>query len=223
LTETDAQLLFDEGITNGKPIVEYLMNLDLKAAYEYAIAEAHKQTPVTVDFLKHLNALVLKNTGSIYNMPAGTFDSSRGDYRLCGVTAGFGGKSYLNYQKVPAQVDALCDEIQRSGAVTGLQEIYELSFDAHLNLVNIHPWVDGNGRTARLLMNYLQWLKQVVPTKVYREDKAAYIQALEESRANESPAPFRQFMAQQLLKTLQEEIRNHRKSEEKSKAFTLLF
>ncbi len=35
------------------------------------------------------------------------------------------------------------------------REQYELSFNAHLNLVTIHPWVDGNGRTARLLMNYM--------------------------------------------------------------------
>lgn len=38
-----------------------------------------------------------------------------------------------------------------------LREQYELSFNAHLNLVTIHPWVDGNGRTARLLMNYIQF------------------------------------------------------------------
>lgn len=35
------------------------------------------------------------------------------------------------------------------------RERYELSFNAHLNLVTVHPWVDGNGRTARLLMNYI--------------------------------------------------------------------
>jgi len=31
-----------------------------------------------------------------------------------------------------------------------------IDFDAHFQLVSIHPWEDGNGRTSRLLMNYIQ-------------------------------------------------------------------
>jgi hypothetical protein len=94
LTEKDTQLLFDEGIVvKGKSIVEHLMNLDLKGAYEYAVLEAGKKTRIMPDFLKQLNSLVLKNTGGIHHLVMGTFDSSRGDYRLCGVTAGIGGCS----------------------------------------------------------------------------------------------------------------------------------
>jgi hypothetical protein len=56
--------------------------------------------------------------------------------------------------------------------------IYELSFWAHFELVTIHPWADGNGRTCRLLMNLLQMEFDVLPTKVLKEDNAEYIQAL---------------------------------------------
>ena len=39
VTEVEAQLLFDEGITaKGKPLIEQLMNLDLKAAYDYGFS-----------------------------------------------------------------------------------------------------------------------------------------------------------------------------------------
>jgi Fic family protein len=72
-----------------------------------------------------------------------------------GVTAGTGGRSYMHYQKIPAKVEALCSVLQeKQKAVGGFRECYELSFNAHLNWVSIHPWVDGNGRTVRLLMNY---------------------------------------------------------------------
>ena len=51
--------------------------------------------------------------------------------------------------------------------------------------VTIHPWADGNGRTCRLLMNLLQWEFDVLPTKVLKENKAEYIQALIDTRENE--------------------------------------
>jgi Fic family protein len=85
------------------------------------------------------------------------------------------------------------------------KDIYRLSFDAHLRLVEIHPWLDGNGRTARLLMNYIQVCHQLIPTKMYKEDKAAYIAALIESREKEDNLPFHIFMLQQHLKSLREE------------------
>lgn len=64
----------------------------------------------------------------------------------------------MNYLKVPAKVDELCAILQEKQKKMGtFREQYELSFNAHLNLVTIHPWVDGNGRTARLLMNCIQF------------------------------------------------------------------
>lgn len=108
----------------------------------------------------------------------------------------------MDYKKVPDNVNRLCEEINKRLKNSVLEDIYNLSFDAHFNLVTIHPWVDGNGRTSRLLMNYLQFYHNVAPTKINKEDKSAYINALEKSREMESPMPFREFMAHQHLKTL---------------------
>ena len=52
------------------------------------------------------------------------------------------------------------------------------------------PWADGNGRTCRLLMNLLQMEYDVLPTKVLKEDKAEYIQALIDTRENEDISIF---------------------------------
>ncbi|MDR1259330.1 MAG: Fic family protein [Tannerellaceae bacterium] len=223
LSEQDASLLFDEGITGKGNIVEYLMNIDLRAAYEYAVAEAHRKTTITPALLKDLNALVMKNTGGINNMPAGTFDSGRGEYRLCGVSAGIGGKSYMDYKKVPGNVNRLCEELDKRMDAESLRDKYNLSFDAHFNLVTIHPWLDGNGRTSRLLMNYIQFYHELTPTRIRKEDKGGYIKALEESRGRNSNAPFRTFMARQHLKTLREEISNHTRRRNESDNFTALF
>lgn len=223
LTELDTKLLLDEGITaGGKPLVYHLMNKDLKDAYDFAQEKAKNKTSITPGFLKELNEQVMKSTGSVMNNALGSFDSSKGDFRLCSVTAGPGGDSYMDFRKVPGYVDKLCEELnKRLEQVKTVEEIYNLSFDAHLNLVTIHPWLDGNGRTSRLLMNYIQYYKGVIPTKVNSEEKAAYIKALDRSRKEETNIPFREFMAEQLLKTLQRETRNYKKSQ--SGGMTFMF
>lgn len=218
VTEIENQLLFDEGISaKGRTMQEQLMNLDLKKAYERSIVMAREHTAFSVEMLKELSGLVMKNTGSSYNTFQGSFDASKGDLRLVNVTAGAGGKSYLNYTKVPASLEVFCREMndrrQNLRSSQDLLEQYLLSFDAHSQLVTIHPWADGNGRMSRLIMNYIQFEFGLVPTKVKKEDKADYIQALIDAREQDNPTPFREFMLREHIGNLQEEIRNFKQSQ----------
>ena len=223
LTELETQLLFDEGVTaKGKPLIHHLMNEDLKQAYEFAMGEAKLHTAITPALLQGLNALLMRTTGSVHSTMAGSFDFSKGEYRLCGVTAGVGGRSYMNYLKVPAKVEEFCCMInQRLASATSLQAQYELSFNAHLNLVTIHPWVDGNGRAARLLMNYLQFYYKLLPTKIFEEDREEYIVSLRQAQDEELNQPFLDFMAMQLKKSLTLEIEKYKASSKKG--FNFMF
>lgn len=219
MTEVENQLLFDEGITaKGKNIIEQNMNLDLKDAYEQSMEMAKEHAPFSIDMLKQLSSIVMRRTGATYNTLAGTFDSSRGDLRLVNVTAGQGGKSYMNYLKVPQRLKEFCEEMnERREQLLKQPDVYEqykLSFDAHLKLVTIHPWVDGNGRMSRLVMNHLQNEFGLVPNKVLKEDKAEYINALVKSREVESSVPFQDFMFQEHAKNLRQEIENYKLSME---------
>lgn len=208
LTEIDTQLLFDEGVTaKGKPLVDHLMNEDLRKAYELAKEEAKRNVAITPTFLQKLNAVLMHTTGSVHSVMGGSFDSSKGEYRLCSVTAGSGGRSYMSYQKVPAKVEELCAILQeKQNTMRTFREQYELSFNAHLNLVTIHPWVDGNGRTARLLMNYIQFCYHLFPTKIFKEDREEYILSLRQSQEEGTSQPFLDFMAMQLKKSFALEI-----------------
>ena len=219
VTEVENQLLFDEGISaKGRTIGEQMMNLDLKAAYEYSMKLAKQHTDFTTDMLKTLSAIVMKNTGSVYNTLQGSFDSSKGDLRLVNVTAGTGGSSYMNYLKVPTHLEAFCQQMNnRRNTLLQSDDIIEkylLSFDAHYLLVTIHPWVDGNGRMSRLVMNHLQFELNLIPTKVEKENKADYIQALIDSREQESLEPFREFMLAEHIRNLRKEIDAYKKSNE---------
>ena len=218
VTEIENQLLFDEGITaKGRSLQEQMMNLDLKAAYERSMQLAHQHTDFSIEMLKELSAIVMKNTGASYNTAQGSFDASKGDLRLVGVTAGIGGRSYMNYQKVPVKLAELCQRLNEHRQTllqsTDIIEQYLLSFDAHYQLVTIHPWVDGNGRMSRLVMNHLQYELGLVPVKIVKEDKAEYIQALVDSREQESLEPFREFMMEEHVQNITKEIDEFKKSQ----------
>lgn len=210
ITELENQIMFDNGIAlKGKSLIEQNMNLDLKSAYERALVFARDHSDVTVQRLKELSALTMKNTGAEYHTVLGDFSSSNGDLRLLNVTAGVGGKSYMSFNKVPNKLNEFCIALnqQRKNAKSmTVQALYDMSFDAHFNLVTIHPWADGNGRMARLLMNWLQFEYGLIPSRILASDKEDYIKALVETRENEDLSIFREFMTKTMVNHLSNEI-----------------
>ncbi|MBD4337179.1 cell filamentation protein Fic, partial [Xanthomonas citri pv. citri] len=89
--------------------------------------------------------------------------------------------------KVPQKLKEFCEmlnAVRRKASSMSMQELYEMSFDAHFTLVTIHPWADGNGRMARLLMNWLQFEFGLIPSRIFNEDKEEYIKALVATREN---------------------------------------
>ena len=207
-------MLFDEGISaKGKTIAEQMMNLDLKLAYEESIKLTRAHTDFSIDMLKGISHLVMQRTGSAYKTALGDFSSADGDLRLVNVTAGVGGKSYMSYQKVPAKLEEFCKWLnaERAKKMT-MTERYNLSFEAHYRLVTIHPWADGNGRMARLVMNHIQFEFGLVPAKVLKEDKGDYINALIATRESEDMSYFLEFMAGEMVKTISRDIQAFLKS-----------
>jgi Fic family protein len=216
VTEIENQLLFDEGISaKGRSMAEQLMNLDLKAAYEQSLVFAKKHTDISIEMLKKLSSLVMKNTGTIYNTALGEFSSANGDLRLLNVTAGVGGRSYMNYEKVSSKLAVFCESLnnrRKALSKSNILDYYRLSFDAHYQLVTIHPWADGNGRMARLLMNQLQFEFGIIPTNINKDRKAEYIEALVATRENEDLEFFRRFMFDEHIRNLKLMIQNYQTS-----------
>ncbi|MDQ3535996.1 MAG: Fic family protein, partial [Bacteroidota bacterium] len=104
------------------------------------------------------------------------------------------------------------------------------SFTAHFHLVTIHPFYDGNGRTSRLLMNYIQKVCDLPLSIVYKEDKADYFTALHESRKQDNINVFKEFMYSQYEKFLKEEINKYQeilpendKKENRGRGYSMMF
>lgn len=221
ITELENLLLFDEGVTaKGKTLIEQMMNIDLKFAYEWGTKIFEQHPVVTVELLKELASKVMARTGGDFNTANGSFSSAKGDLRLVNVSAGFGGSSYLNFLKIPQRLQEFCEELNRrrkSVNPNDAQAVYELSFWAHFHLVTIHPWVDGNGRTSRLLMNLLQMEFGVLPMKVNKDEKSEYIQALIDAREAKDESIFIRQMMNLHSSHLLEEIKKFKESSELEK------
>ena len=206
LTENETRLLLDEGLTpKGKPLLHSLMVKDHYDALLFVMETAQQQSAITVQLIQDINARVMKHTGNMYYTPLGDVDASKGGFRKGNVSAG--GYYFVNYDKVPTYTDALVKKINDNlPTASGLQQQLELSFAAHFDLVTIHPFYDGNGRTSRLLMNYLQALFRVPLAIVFKEDKTDYFNTLQNARKEETLQPFYTFMFNQYTKLLQQEI-----------------
>ena len=212
VTEIENQLLFDEGIAaKGRSLSEQMMNVDLKDAYLHAFQMASENPTYSPQLLQQLATIVMRRTGSEYSTITGKIDSSKGELRLNNVSAGIGGKSYLAYNKVPRAVDDFCSWLNEKIAHIDKKDIaacYRISFESHFRLVTIHPWVDGNGRTTRLLMNMIQRQLGLIPSIVRKEDKGEYIQSLVDSRENDDSTIAQDIMLHHHIANL-----NHRVSQ----------
>ena len=217
VTEIENQLLFDEGIpAKGRSLSEQMMNIDLKDAYLHAFQMASENPIYSPQLLQQLAALVMRRTGSEYSTIAGNFDSSKGEFRLCNVSAGIGGKSYLAYNKVPRAVDDFCNWLNEKISQIDKKDMaacYRLSFEAHFLLVTIHPWVDGNGRTTRLLMNMIQRQLGLVPSIVRIEDQGEYIKSLVDSRENNDSTILQDIMLRHHIANLQRQVIQYKEND----------
>ena len=65
----------------------------------------------------------------------------------------------------------------------------------HAEFVRIHPFIDGNGRTSRLLMNFQLMSQGFLPVSVDKEKRLDYYNALEQYAVNRDLRPFIDFVA----------------------------
>ncbi len=219
LTETETKVLMENDITaTGKPLKDHLMIKDHFSAFRFIKEQAKNKRKLSVDFIKEISALVMKNTGGLTKTIAGDFDISKGELRLAQVYVD--NKYFPDYKKVPALLEQLCKAVNEKIDKVKENEIIKLSADIHYNFVNIHPFGDRNGRTARLLMNYIQIYHNEPLIKIFTEDRAEYIEALKQTENQENIEIFRNFIIKQEIKFLEQEIDKYKKI---GKNFMLMF
>ncbi len=210
LTESDTKVLLENDITaKGKSLSDHLMVKDHYTAFQFIKEQSHSKHEMSIPFIKDIAAYVMKNTGGKISTILGEFDTSKGDIRLAQV---YVDKKYFpDFKKVEILLNKLVDNINARLKTVNGNEIIKLAADAHYNLVNIHPFGDGNGRTSRLLMNYIQMYHNEPLIKIFTEDRAEYIDALNLTEEKEDITIFREFICKQQIKFYKAEIEKYKK------------
>jgi Fic family protein len=219
LSETDTKVLLENNITaQGKPLTDHLMVKDHYNAFIKIKQDAINKRKLSIDFIQEVNALVMKTTGAMTNAISGNFDTSKGDLRLAQV---YVDKKYFpDFNKVPRLLQELVKNVNDRIDKVADDDIIKLSADIHYNFVNIHPFGDGNGRTSRLLMNYIQLYHNEPLIKIFTEDRVEYIDSLNETEEKEDLNIFRNFICSQQIKFYDSELNKLKKS---NSGFSLLF
>ena len=223
LTRIDTELLLDKGITaKGLSLDHHLMVKDNYNAIRFAIQKADENILLSPEFLKELNSVNMANTGQVVNNIKGTVDGRTGAFRLVNAfSEAFG--YYLDPDKIPYAVDQFCQQF--NGAMSKYKnnnDILKFSFDAHINLVLIHPWQDGNKRTSRLVMNFIQRRAGIPLTMVEKSNEKDYITAIKAVKEDNNLDKFRDFMINQHVSNLKSELEKYDQHQQHKGGFHLI-
>jgi len=191
LSAVETTLVIEKGITvGGKPLRDHLEALDHYDAIRYVRELARRKMHVLESDVRNLHRLVTQRSAPEI---AGRYaDVPR--Y----VRTETGRHSFPSPAEVPALMRDVAEWLGQA------QNTPDTAFGAHLRLVGIHPFNDGNGRTARLLMNLVMIRSGYPPVAVRPEDRLEYIRSLQEAQAGRGPENFNEMLYRQLEATLAE-------------------
>lgn len=179
LTLTETKVILEDGITvgKGKSLKEHLEVINHKEAIDYVEEIVKEHIDISERVIKDIHSLILK---SIDN-------DNAGKYRNVNVMISGSKHTPPDSVVVPEKMTGLVQWYEENKEV--LHPI-QLAAEFHHRLVHIHPFVDGNGRTARLLMNLVLMRNGFPPAIIQIEDRLEYMEALEKASVKDDVGDF---------------------------------
>ncbi len=175
----ETRLVIEEGITiTGKSLRDTVETKNLSHAIDYMEDLAVSlEKPITLSDLRQIHALILQ----------GVDEDFAGRYRETEVKITGSEASTTRAHKIPQEMADLGNYIAEVtvAAVGERQSAIICAAAAHAWLAQIHPFIDGNGRSARILMNLILMRRGYPICIIAREDRRRYYQALEESHGGD--------------------------------------
>jgi len=170
LTRQETALVVEKGITvEGKSLQEHLEAINHAQALEFikALVKKKREELIEADILAIHKIMLAKID-----------DTNAGKYRTVSVRIAGSTVIIPNALKVPDLMSGFVKWLNQPNA----DHAIKIAADAHYRLVSIHPFVDGNGRTARLMMNLLLMQEGYPPALIRKEDRRRYINSIEQGQ-----------------------------------------
>ena len=190
LTRRETALVVEKGLTvGGRSLVEHLEAANHADALNW-VQEQVNRNP---------NNIKQKDILQIHNMILKSIDDEHaGCYRLVAVRISGSTVVLPNPIIVPDLMGEFVKWIKKASSIHPI----ELAAEAHYRLVSIHPFVDGNGRTARLLMNLILLMTGYPPAIIAKRDRLAYITALEKAQTGGSKDDYLKIIVKAINRSL---------------------
>lgn len=166
LTLRETALILQEGITIAeKPLKDHLEAIGHRDAFEYVVSLADEKKPLTGRVIKEIHSLVLMNDRE-----------NRGVYRSVPVKIMGAQHTPPQPYLVPVQMEQLIADYED---MKKRLHIVEAVAEFHLRFEGIHPFIDGNGRTGRLILN-LELIKAgLLPVNIKFTDRRKYYETFD--------------------------------------------
>lgn len=192
LTISETKVILEDGLTvGGKPLKDILEAVGHKKAYDFMYSLTKEKT-VSEDNIKQLHKLFYQ----------GIDETNAGAYRKQRVFISGSEYNVTPYDQIEMSMSAM---IKKFNEVRSIEHPVVFAAKLHQEFVYIHPFVDGNGRVARLLLN-LVLLQDGYPIAVIPPIcRSEYIAALEKGHENETV--FIQFIMERVVEAQRDYIR----------------
>lgn len=191
LTLKETFLVVNEGLTvKGKPLKDHLEAKDHHSAlqYLYEMIEKGRRNTMSEQLIRSLHEIIMQETDKEW----------AGRYRNSNVIIGGADHKPPDALEVPNQMQKLIHWL--ASQKKKLHPV-ELAALLHHKLVYIHPFLDGNGRTARLVMNVLLMQKDYPLVIILKNDRKKYYNILDKADKN-NYEPLIRFIAQSVERSL---------------------
>ena len=191
LTLKETFLVINEGITvKGKPLKDHLEAKNHHAALEYLydLVDKDKKHTTSETLIRNLHQIIVQETDKEW----------AGRYRNANVIIGGSRHTPPDALQVPQKMHNL---VAWLNSQKNQMSIIELSALLHHKLVHIHPFFDGNGRTARLFMNLLLMQAGYPLVVILKNDRKKYYDVLDKGDSGKYE-PLVKFIAQSIERSL---------------------
>jgi Fic family protein len=190
LTRIETAVVIEKGLTvGGKSLKEHLEATNHAQALDYIQTLVNKKpSQLAEKDLLNIHNIILK----------GIDNENAGHYRSVAVRISGSTVVMPNPRKVPDLMEGF------QSWLVSKHKMHPVAFagEAHYRFVTIHPFVDGNGRAARLLMNLLLMQYGYPPAIIRKRDRLVYISSLESAQLGGSKAEFEKIIARAVDRSL---------------------
>ena len=201
-----AELLREGRAVGNKELREYLEVQGYADASDWVYRQAitprgltHPGSVLTLAEIRQVHRTAMGSAGSVAPHPDATTREAPGSFREHDIHPFPGGMTPVSWPFVPAEMASWVDQVNALDPNSAI--LTEALAALHCRFEQIHPFLDGNGRAGRLILNLILVRHGYPPAIIYKRDRARYLRALQRADTGD-PSALGEMLARAILDSL---------------------